>query len=103
MNKIKLLVRLLEDGKLIRVYERDHSLPFVPQIGMRFSEKALGVWKTDGGEHLSPEVERVVYDMYEKEFICVFTVTAKIGGSVDYWDELEISDLGDKERYLQGM
>lgn len=103
-TSVKLLVRLLEDGKLTLVYERDvFPLPFVPSVGMRFEKSRGSAFQTDDGEQLALEVERVIYDLDEQVLVCVCTVTARIGGQRAFWDELEVTELGGRERYFRGM
>ncbi len=41
--KVRLAVRLSQDGKVTGGYVRDIELPFVPQLGMHF-EQGTNLW-----------------------------------------------------------
>jgi len=86
---------------------RQLTLPFVPQLGMKFEKwGSCHLWETeDNQELISPEIERVIYDVDEEEIVCVFTVSGgKLASS--FWTELKIAELGDRcfeLRYFRGM
>lgn len=100
--QVKLLARLLENGRVAGAYERDIELPFIPLPGLCLEKR--GIWEGEDGERFAPEIERVFYDLDESVFVCVCTVPAKIGSHrPEYWEERGLAELGDRERYFRGM
>lgn len=93
MHKIKLVVRLFQDGETTGGYVRQIELPFVPQPGMKFEQGiSCHLWETQDGEELSPGIECVIYDLDEEEIVCFFTIKSKLAST--FWTELKVAELG---------
>lgn len=87
MFKIMFVARLVEDGDVVGGYSHNLELPFIPSLGMRFEQgTSCTLWETSRGEE-APVVERVVYDLDEGQFICLFTVKRPLTSS--FWTVLK--------------
>ncbi|MBS6036499.1 MULTISPECIES: hypothetical protein [Pseudomonas] len=84
MHKVMLAVRVIQCDEVIRGYYRPLELPFVPTEGMRFEQgTSTTMWETVSGQQIDPQVERVVYDLDEKQIVCLFTVDQPLAAS--FW------------------
>lgn len=93
MHRVKLVVRIVEGGVTTSGYVREIMLPFVPQAGMKFEKGgSCYLWETLNGEELSPEIERVIYDLNEEAIVCLFTASARLAST--FWTELRVAELG---------
>lgn len=93
MHQVKLVVRVSNSGRTVGGYVRQLSLPFIPQRGMKFEQGvSCGLWETERGGELSPEVEQVIYDINSEEVVCLFTVSDKLVST--FWTELKVAELG---------
>lgn len=86
MFKILLAVRVVSDGEVHEGYVRELLLPFIPTLGMRFEQgTSTTLWETREGEEY-PGVEKVIYDLDEENFVCLFTVSKPLSSS--FWTTL---------------
>ena len=87
MFKILLAVRVVHHGVVQCGYSRELELPFVPTVGMRFEQgTSTTLWETTTQEELDPAIERVIYDLDEDIFVCLFTIPLKLAAS--FWQDL---------------
>lgn len=86
--KVELLVRQMENGKVVALYHSDDlELPFVPTVGMQFQHGiSTWLWETADGE-LMPGVETVTYDFNQLVLVCLFTVHKPLKSS--FWTKIE--------------
>lgn len=89
MHRVLLAVRVVTNGETTAGYYRELELPFVPTIGMRFEQGiSTTIWETTHGKgELDPAVERVIYDLDEQQFICLFTVKNRLDAT--FWQDIE--------------
>jgi hypothetical protein len=84
MHKVLLAVRIAQRGEVLCYLSHDLTLPFVPFPGLRFEQGiSCRLWETPTGKELDPEVERVIYDLDEEQFVCLFTVDLPL--SATFW------------------
>jgi|CXWL01.1.fsa_nt_gi hypothetical protein len=89
--KIVFLVRsITSQNQIQRLYAKELELPFVPAVGMKFVQ-GTNLWETEDGE-LSPEIERVIFDLDDSKHVCLFTITKRLSSS--FWQELDINKHG---------
>ncbi|MNE16577.1 hypothetical protein D3C76_887220 [compost metagenome] len=87
MFKILLAVRVVRHGVVQSGYSRELELPFIPTVGMRFEQgMSTTLWETTTGEELDPAVERVIYDLDEEMFVCLFTTPLPLAAT--FWHDL---------------
>lgn len=87
MYKILLAVRVVRHGVTEGGYSRELELPFIPTVGMHFEQGiSTTLWETTTGEELDPAVERVIYDLDENIFVCLFTIPLPLAAS--FWQDL---------------
>lgn len=87
MFKILLAVRVVRNGMVQGGYSRELELPFIPTIGMQFEQGiSTTLWETASGEELDPAVERVIYDLDENLFVCLFNIPLPLAAS--FWQDL---------------
>ena len=95
MYKVKLVVRLLQDGATAGGYVRQLELPLVPCTGMKFEQGiSTRLWETTDNDELSPAVEEVVYDIDDEVIVCLFTIAKPLAAS--FWHKLRFEELGMK-------
>lgn len=87
MFKILLAVRVARDGIVQGGYSHELELPFIPMVGMRFEQGiSTTLWETVTGEEVDPAVERVIYDLDESIFVCLFTTPFPLAAS--FWQDI---------------
>ncbi len=88
MHDVFFVVRLVENDEISAGYCHDLKLPFVPLEGMYFEQGiSTTLWETTTGSELSPAVERVIYDLDNKQFVCLFTVDQPLAAS--FWQKID--------------
>ncbi len=99
MHRVKLIVRLVENGVTTGGYVRQLELPFVPCVGMKFEQgTSCRLWEVDGDE-LNPSIEEVVYDLDEEEIVCLLSVEKALSSS--FWETLDLAAHGIRCAELQ--
>lgn len=87
MHKVLLAVRVVQHGSVLGYCSHRLVLPFAPAPGLRFEQgNSCTLWETPIGTELDPEIERVIYDLDEEQFVCLFTVNVPLQASFWYDD-----------------
>lgn len=62
------------------------------------------LWETPIGTELDPEVERVIYDLDEEQFVCVFTIAIPLQASF-WYDHVDLTPgtVGAVDAYFRHM
>lgn len=85
MHKVLLAVRVVQHNEVLGYSSHQLTLPFAPFPGLRFEQGvSCKLWETSAGSELDPEVERVIYDLDEEQFVCLFTVSIPLQASFWY-------------------
>jgi hypothetical protein len=89
MHKVLLAVRVVQHGEVLGYCSHELALPFAPFKGLRFEQgSSCKLWETKTGKELDPAVERVVFDLDENMFVCLFTVSIPLEASF-WYDHVE--------------
>ncbi|MCY1298180.1 hypothetical protein D9M70_476530 [compost metagenome] len=87
MHKVLLAVRIVQKGSILGYCSHQLTLPSAPFPGLRFKQGiSCKLWETKIGSELDPEVERVIYDLDEEQFVCLFTADIPLQASFWYDD-----------------
>ncbi|MBC3464989.1 hypothetical protein [Pseudomonas sp. RW10S2] len=87
MHKVLLAVRVVQKGELVGYCSHQLDLPFVPFPGLHLEQgTSCKLWETMTGSELEPAVERVIYDLDEEQFVCLFNVDIPLRASFWYDD-----------------
>jgi hypothetical protein len=91
MHKVLLAVRVTQKGDWLGYYSYHLTLPFAPFPGLRFEQGvSCKLWETMTGSELDPVVERVIYDLDEERFVCLFNVDIPLRASL-WTDDVDLS------------
>lgn len=86
MHKVLLAVRIIQKGELVGYCSHQLALPFVPFPGLHLEQgTSCKMWETMTGSELAPPVERVIYDLDEEQFVCLFNVDIPLKAS--FWTD----------------
>lgn len=89
MHKVLLAVRVVQKGELLGYCSHQLTLPFTPFPGLRFEQgTSCKLWETMTGSELNPEIEHVMYDLDEEQFVCLFNVGIPLRASF-WYDDVE--------------
>jgi hypothetical protein len=105
MHKVLLAVRVVQKGELVGYLSHQLILPFAPFPGLHFEQgTSCTLWETMTGSELAPAVERVIYDLDEGQFVCLFNVNIPLRASF-WYDEVDvtpttISAIGEYFRHM---
>lgn len=91
MHKVLLAVRVVQKGELVGYCSHQLNLPFAPFPGLRFEQgTSCKLWETMTGSELAPAVERVIYDLDEEQFVCIFNVDIPLRASF-WYDDVDLT------------
>ncbi len=95
MIKVKLVVRVVKNKKVLGGYVRDIELPFAPAVGMKFKQGiSTRLWETLDNDELSPSVQKVIYDFDEECIVALFEVSDFLASA--FWTKLDYENLGNR-------
>ncbi|HBO1147380.1 hypothetical protein AN280_06175 [Pseudomonas aeruginosa] len=105
MHKVLLAVRVVQKGELVGYSSHQLTLPFVPFPGLHLEQgTSCKLWETMTGSELDPVVERVIYDLDEEQFVCLFNIDTPLRASFWYDEKAPtpgtISAIGDYFRHM---
>lgn len=84
MHKVLLVVRSVHEGIIGCGYSRELELPFVPFAGLQFEQgSSTKLWENTLKYQPRPAIERVIYDLDEGRFVCLFTIEGELSNS--FW------------------
>ena len=93
MHKVLLAVRVIQKNELVGYYSHELTLPFVPFPGLRLEQgTSCTLWETMNGSELAPAIERVIYDLDEELFVCLFNVGIPLKAS--FWTDDVVLEPG---------